>query len=180
MKNLPLVFCILAAAAVTGCKKKSISTMSASVAEGATFKVPVPKGYSVATDPRMTQSAPGGVVLVADKRVTKGAFLGSIVVTRVPPGPDFDPSSEKVCKELAAPMTQAMPVKLKGTRLADTAIGKTCQYEVEDNKTPTRGALGTVMCKKRDNCWVVTCNFDTRDPLIKKACAEVLAGWAFK
>jgi hypothetical protein len=127
-----------------GACKKSVKS-KASVAKGATFSVPVPDGYAVSTDPRFTKGAPGGVVLMADKRAAKGAFLGSIVVTRVPPGPDFDLTKVEVCKEIAGQMARTMPVELKRFGLVETAVGKSCQYEVVDKKVATRGAKGTVM-----------------------------------
>lgn len=162
-----------------GACQKSVIKSKASVAKGATFSVPVPDGYAVSADPRFTKGAPGGVVLMADKRAAKGTFLGSIVVTRVPPGPDFDLTNVEVCKEIAGQTSRMMPVELKRFGLVETAVGKSCQYEVVDKKVATRGAKGTVMYKTRDNCWVVTCNFDSRDPGAAKACAAVLGGWKF-
>jgi len=165
-----LVLVILGAACNKGSK---------AIAKGATFSVPVPDGYRVATDPRLTKGAPGGVVLMAKKRVAEGIFLGSIVVTRVPQGKDFDVKKLEVCQEIAEQFAKAAPVKLKRAELVETAAGKTCQYEVADRTRAHRSATGTVMYKTRDNCWVLTCNFDERDPGAREACDEALGEWKF-
>ena len=148
-------------------------------ARGATFSVPVPKGFSVSTDERFTKGAPGGIVFMADRRVAPNLFLGSVVVIKIGPGPDFDPSDPGFCKAAAEDAAAQMPVALKGHRIVRTSVGNTCQWEMVDKEIATRGGMSTVMYKTRDNCWVVTCNFDTRDTQALAACGEVLAGWRF-
>jgi len=148
-------------------------------ARGDTFSVPVPKGFSVSKDGRFIRSVPGGVVFVADKRAAPHLFLGSIVVTRVGPGPDFDPNDPTFCKQAADGAAAQMGVVVKAYRTVRTSVGNTCQWEVVDKEMSTRGATSTVMYKTRDNSWVVICNFDTRDMQARAACGEVLAGWTF-
>lgn len=151
----------------------------AAIVRGDTFSVPVPKGFSVSKEERFTRAAPGGVVLVADGRAAPHLFLGSIVAIRVGPGADFDPGDSAFCKQLADTAAAQGVVTLKDHRTVKTSVGNSCQWEVVDNEVNTRGATSTVMYKTRDNCWVVTCNFDSRDPQAQAACGEVLAGWKF-
>jgi hypothetical protein len=146
-------------------------------ARGETFSVPVPAGFAPATDARLTEMAPGGVVLVARKRAGPGWFIGSVVVTRVGPGPDFDPADPELCAEMAALMVPGGVVE--SHKIVKTVVGRTCQWKVLDTETHTRGATGTVLYKTRDNAWVMTCNYDIRDSAALKACKKALAGWKF-
>ena len=140
----------------------------------ATFTVPVPAGFTRFDDPKVP---PTTLALRAKKRVAPGAFAGSAVVSPVPPGPDFDAKDPKVCAEMGAGMTQQLPVKLERTRIVATGLGPTCQWELTDLETPTRGARGTLMCRTRADCWVLTCNYDLRDVDTRAACDLMLAGW---
>jgi hypothetical protein len=148
-------------------------------ARGNTFSVPVPKGFSPAKDERVIRSAPGGVVLIADARAASQMFLGSIVVTRIGPGPDFDPSDAAFCRQAADGIAAQTRMQVTVSRNVEFSAGSTCQWETVDKELSTRGAIGTVMYKTRDNSWVVTCNFDTRDARAQDACGEVLRGWTF-
>ena len=148
-------------------------------ARGDTFSVPVPKGFSLFKDERFLRSAPGGIVLVADKRAAPHQFLGSIVVVKMGPSPDFDPSYPPFCKQMADASAAQTVTALKAHRIVKTSAGNTCQWELVDKEVPTTGCIGTVMYKTRNNGWVVTCNFDTRDTQARAACGEVLAGWTF-
>jgi hypothetical protein len=149
------------------------------IVRGDTFSIPVPKGFSVSKDERFIRSAPGGVVLVADKPAAPHLFRGSIVVVKVGPGPDIKPSDPASCKQAADFAAALIPVVLKAHRIVKTSVGNTCQWEVVDKEMSTRGATSTIMHKTRHNCWMVTCNFDTRDAQTRAACGEVLAGWTF-
>ena len=180
-----MVVCSYVALAMTvvangACKKRrKVHTRTATVAKGDTFSVPVPAGYSLVTDPRFTKGAPGGVVLLSDKPMSKKGRRGSIVVTRVPPGPDFDMKKAGTCRVIATAVTKMAPVKIIRSALVDTAAGRACQWELRDKNVANWGAVGTVMYKTRANCWVITCSFDTRDSGARKACAAVLQGWKF-
>jgi hypothetical protein len=177
MRRVPLLCTLpMIVLSVVACKK---APSSPATVRGETFSLPVPGGYLVVTDPAFTKMAPGGVMLRAVARATEGAFVGSVVVTRIPMGPPLDQSSDEACKKLGAALTTGMPVQLKRTVLAQTAAGKSCQYEVIDNQVATRGAQGTVMSKTRENSWLVTCNFDIKDAAARTACQAVLDGWRF-
>lgn len=100
-------------------------------------------------------------------------------MTKIGPGPDFNPSDPAFCKGVSELSAAQMPVALKTHRTVRTSLGNTCQWEVGDKDMATRGATSTVMYKTRDNCWVGTCNFDTRETQTLAACSEVLACWKF-
>ncbi len=180
-----LTRCLLSAVLLFGassCKgARGIESKKAATARGQTFTIPVPKGYSVVTDERLLEMAPHGAVLIADKRVASGAFIGSIVVTKVAAHPaTANANTEAGCPVHGEGMTRAAPVRLeKPAALVDTAAGASCQWSVIDKANSTRRALGTVMYKSDDNAWVVTCNYDIRDVRAVSACEQVLQGFKF-
>ena len=161
-----------------GCKGKSIETQAATTASGQNFSVPVPPDYKLITDQRVN-SGQGGVTLVANTRVSKDAFLGSVAVTPVVTQEKVASSDAATCGQIATLMMQGAPVRIENHGLVDTALGKTCQWTVVDNNVAPRAARGTVMCQDGLKCWVVTCNYDTRDDKALKACGQVLAGWKY-
>jgi hypothetical protein len=97
----------------------------------------------------------------------------SIVFTLVQ-ATDIDP--ETACKESAEAMAKAVGAEAQTPKEVEFPFGKTCQFEMGDDK---QQAIQTVAFVDK-KFWTITCNFDPRDEASPKECTEVLTGFAAK
>ena len=105
--------------------------------------------------------------IMTKPRAAPGHFVTSIVVSPVPTS-DFNP--ETICAEVADLTAKIVGAKAEAPKLVEFPFGKTCQFEMGDEK---QQAIQTVVYLET-KFWTVTCNFDRRDTSSPKECDEVL------
>jgi len=153
-----------------------LACTTAPIARGDGFRVPVPKGFRLATGPDADAVArSGGVLLVELEAVPEELpFLGNIVIGP-PRMSSFNPEDAATCASAAGQMTMWTGGTVKKSGIVETRWGRSCQLEVEGSKEHVhRIGRATVMPSGSSN-WMITCNLDARDPRAQQACDAVLA-----
>lgn len=141
------------------------------VVETRDYAFPVPRAFRALRGPQTEAVwAQGGAAVAATGRIAAdNAFLGSVVVTAIAAGAE-SVMNEAGCREAATATATAMRVELLSSSFTDT-----CRWSLQDGTNPNRGARAIVKAGKTS--WMITCNFDARDPLAQAACDAVDQGW---
>ncbi|MEI8254129.1 MAG: hypothetical protein WCJ30_00485 [Deltaproteobacteria bacterium] len=162
-----LIGLIVLVGGVVACGKREIRTTD--------FTFPIPRGYVEETSAPM---APGALAIRQRQRVQPDFFMGSVVVTPIPPSnPPFNAADPTLCSQVGVAIAQQQGATLIGAGIVSTPFGGSCQYDIQSNTT-RQAARGIVMRGPR-SMWMLTCNHDPRDAAVLSACQSVVDGWRF-
>ncbi len=142
----------------------------------AQFTMAGPAGYKDIDDPRLAPIKDAGGLAIAREPSSQGLYAPSIMVS---PIPAMKPVTSPVdCETIAGSAATASATTLKGSRLAETKAGPSCQFDLVSTSDAVRAARGTIVVGP--SAWSITCNYDARDQKALADCDAATQSFTFK
>jgi hypothetical protein len=141
------------------------------------FTVPIPAGFKAYEKEKLAglsaqvEQEVAGVLI--KPRAAPDHFVTTFIFTLI--ASDTGEPTEG-CALIAKEMAKEPGVEAETPKLVEFPFGKTCQFEMGNDK---QSAIQTIVFVGK-KWWTLTCNFDPRDEASSKECNEVLTDFASK